>query len=339
MAKKMAKKIGVVVAGLGRIGALHAEVFFNKVEGARLVAVMDIIEELAKSVAETYRVKAYTDYDKLLKDPEVDAVVICTPTWLHKDMIIKALEAGKHVFTEKPMTVTSAEADEVIAKLRKSGMKLQVGYMRRFDYAYSRAKKRIEEGEIGKPLTYIALARDPTAPPGWAADPSKSGGIFLDMLSHDFDMARFLMGSEVKKVHVEGGAYIWDEIKKKGDLDVVNINFEFENGALGFIHGTRKNTFGYYLRTEVYGTKGTIFVGAIADPIYSIGTEKGVVYYGYRWFMKRFYDAYVEEDKSFIKAILEDSQPVVNEDDGKKAVEIAEACWRSFKEKKPVALS
>lgn len=334
----MPKTIGIGVAGLGRIGILHAEVFFGKVEGARLVAVMDVIEDLAKKIAGKFGVKAYTDYQKMLADPEVDAVVICTPTWLHKDMIVQAAEAGKHIFTEKPMTVTVKEAEEVLAKVSKAGVKLQVGYMRRFDYAFSQAKKAIEEGKIGKPLVFIGLARDPSAPPGWAADPTKSGGIFLDMLSHDFDMARWLMGGEVKKVYVSGGAYLWDEIREKGDLDVVNINFEFDTGALGFIHGTRKNTFGYYLRTEVYGSEGTVFVGAAADPMYYLGTSEGLTYGGYQWFMKRFYDAYVEEDNHFIKCILEDKEPLVSGEDGKKAVEIAEACWRSVKEGRPVVL-
>ncbi len=336
MVGSLPKKLSVGVAGLGRIGRLHAEVFFSKVENACLVAVMDVIEDLAKGVASIYGVKAYTDYQKMLADDEVEAVVICTPTWLHKDMIIQAAEAGKHVFTEKPMTVTVKEADEVLSKVSKAGVKLQVGYMRRFDYAFSQAKKAIEEGSIGKPLVFIGLARDPSAPPGWAADPKKSGGIFLDMLSHDFDMARWLMGSEVKRVYVNGGAYLWDEIKEKGDLDVVNINFEFENGALGFIHGTRKNTFGYYLRTEVYGSEGTVFVGAAADPMYSIGTKDGMTYGGYQWFMKRFYDAYVEEDRHFAEVVLEDKEPLISGIDGKRAVEIAEACWKSVKEKKPV---
>ena len=182
----------------------------------------------------------------------------------------------------------------------------------------------------------MTIARDPAPPPGWAADPSKSGGIFLDMLSHDFDMARWLMSAEVTSVFVRGGAYLYDEIREKGDLDVVTISFEFSSGALGLIHGTRKSTFGYDLRTEVYGSEGTVFVGSAADNMFSLGTKEGIRYGGLHWFMKRFYDAYVEEDAHFIKCILEDKEPLVTGIDGKKVVEIAEAAWRSVREGRPV---
>lgn len=330
------RNVGVGVAGLGRIGRLHAEIFSYNVKGANLVAVMDVVEDLARSVADKLNVKWYVDYSKLLKDPNVEAVVIATPTFLHKDMIIQALEAGKHVFSEKPLTTTVEEAKEVVRCVEKAGVKLQVGYMRRFDYAYRDAKERISKGEIGRPLLFLGIARDPGAPPGWAADPSKSGGIFLDMLSHDFDMARWLIGSEVTQVHVIGGAFLYDEIMEKGDLDVVSINFKFENKCLGMIHGSRKSVFGYDLRTEVMGSDGTIYVGAIYDPFMALGTKTGVRYGGIQWFQKRFYDAYVEEDNWFIRSIIEDKRPLVTEIDGLRVVQIAEACWRSFKEGRPV---
>ena len=337
------KKVGIIVVGLGRIGRLHAEVFRTKVENAKLIAVVDVNENVARSVAESLGVKYYTDYEKALKDPEVNAVCICTPTFLHKDMVIAAAEEGKHIFCEKPLTVTSDEAKECINKARKAGVKLQVAYMRRFDYAYKQAKEKIEKGEIGEPIIFISIARDPAPPPGWAADPSKSGGIFLDMLSHDFDMARYLIASEVKEVFVQGGNYLkgpgYDELKQKGDLDVVSIQFKFENGVLGYIHGSRKSAFGYDLRTEVLGTEGTVYVGCTADTMFSIGTKAGLTYYGIAWFMKRFYDAYVEEDKHFINCIIEDKEPMVSGIDGLRAVQIAEACWKSYREGKPVEVA
>lgn len=333
------RRIGLGVVGLGRIGVLHAEVIATMVEGAKLIAVTDVVEDLAKKVAERLNVKYYTDYEKMLRDPEIDAVIICTPTFLHKDMCILAAEHGKHIFCEKPLTVTSEEANEVLDKVKKAGVKLQVGYMRRFDSAFSQAKSRIEKGEIGRPLVFVGIARDPAPPPGWAADPKLSGGIFLDMLSHDFDMARWLMGNEVDLVFVKGGAMIYDEIKAKGDLDVVNISFTFKNGALGIIHGSRKSAFGYDLRTEVLGTEGTVYVGSSFDPSFSIGTSTGLIFGGIQWFFKRFYDAYVEEDKHFVKCILEDKEPLVTGIDGLKAVQIAEACWKSYKEGKPVRVS
>ncbi len=325
------RKVGIGVVGLGRIGKLHAEVFHAKIERARLVAVCDAYEELARKVGESMGVKWYKDYESMLKDPEIDAVVICTPTFLHADMVIQALENDKDVFCEKPLTVTSTEAKEVFKKTQESGKIVQVGYMRRFDSAFSQAKERIVKGTIGRPLIFIGIARDPAPPPGWAADPKLSGGIFLDMLSHDFDMARWLMDSEVAKVYVRGGSYIYKEVGEKGDLDVVAINFEFKSGALGIIHGSRKSAFGYDLRTEVMGTEGTVYVGCSHDPLFSVGTSEGLTFYGIQWFFKRFYDAYVEEDKHFVECVIKNHRPLVTVLDGLRAVQIAEACWKSLK--------
>ena len=323
-------KIGIGVVGLGRIGRLHAEIIKYKVENAELVAVSDVVEELAKSVGEKLKVKWYTDYDKMLRDEKVDAVVISVPTFLHKDMIIKAVEQGKHVFVEKPMTVTVDEAKEVVKAVRKYNVKVQVGFNRRFDYAYRNAKKYIEEGKLGKPIAYIAVARDPGAPPSWAADPKKSGGIFLDMLSHDFDMARYLLNAEIVEVYVVGGNYIYDELKAKGDLDAVSIAFKFSNGAQGLIHGTRRFPYGYELRTEVYGSEGVVYIGSNTDNMLALGTKQGLTYFGAPWFEKRFYDAYVEELKAFVNSIIEDKEPPVTVIDGLRTVQIAEACWESY---------
>jgi len=331
------KKLGFAVVGLGRIGRLHAEILRFKIENAKLVAVVDVVEDLARSVAEKLGVKYYTDLDKALMDSEVDAVVIATPTFLHRDMIIQSAKAGKHVFVEKPMTVTSSEARDVINAVSAAKVKLMVGYMRRFDYSYRKAKEAVERGEIGRVISFISIARDPGPPPGWAAEPSKSGGIFLDQLSHDFDIARWIVG-EVSEVYVIGGNYLYEEIKQRGDLDVVSILFRFENGAQGFIQGTRRSVFGYDLRTEIYGEKGTIYVGSNVDNLYAHGREMGVVYHGIPWFEKRFLDAYVEELKSFVDAVLSDRDPPITAVDGLRVIQIAEACWRSVKEGRPVTV-
>lgn len=330
--------VGVAVVGLGRIGRLHAEVLKYRVRGARLVAVCDVVKGVAESLGRELGVKQYLDYGGLLKDPEVDAVVISTPTFLHREMVVRAAEAGKHVFVEKPLTVTSSEAGEVLSAVRRYGVRLQVGYNRRFDYAYRRAKSLIDEGGLGRPVAFIGVARDPGAPPGWAADPKLSGGIFLDMLSHDFDMARWLMGSEVSEVYVVGGNYIFDELRVKGDLDVVTVSFKLSSGAHGVIHGARKFPYGYELRTEVYGTEGVVYVGGNADRMVSVGTRDGLKYFGMPWFERRFYDAYVEELNEFVRAVTEDREPLVTAIDGLKAVQVAEACWRSVREGRPVSL-
>ncbi len=328
-------RLGVAVAGLGRIGRLHAEVIKAWVKEAELVAVVDVVESLARSVGESFGVRWYTDFGKALRDPRVDAVVIATPTFLHKGMIVEAAEAGKHVFVEKPLTVTVEEALEVRRAVEAHGVKLQVGYNRRFDHAYRRAKEDVEGGVVGRPLAYLAVARDPGAPPGWVADPKLSGGIFLDQLSHDFDMGRWLMSDEVAEVYVVGGAYMHESVREKGDLDVVSIVFRFSRGAQGFVHGTRKFPYGYELRTEVFGDEGVVYVGTNRDELYARGTKEGLTYFGAPWFVKRFYDAYIAELTSFVKAVLEDREPECTVVDGLRAVEIAEACWRSVREGRP----
>jgi len=298
--------------------------------------VQDIVEGIARSMGEKLGVKYYVDYGRLLRDSEVDAVIIATPTFLHRDMVIEAAEAGKHVFVEKPLAVRVKESLDILSYVRKRGVKLQVGYMRRFDAAYRRARQVIEEGGIGKPTMFVSIARDPAPPPGWGSDPSKSGGIFLDMLSHDFDLARWLVGSEISEVYVVGGNYIYEELRKTGDLDVVSILFKFMNGAQGFIHGARRCAFGYDLRTEVYGSEGVVYIGSYEDNMFAHGDSRGITKKGVAWFERRFYEAYVEELKSFVKAVLDDKEPEVTVLDGLRAVEIAEACWRSFRERKPV---
>ncbi len=331
----MSKPLGVAVVGLGRIGRLHAELLRFRIERAKLVAVVDVIEDLAKSTAERLGVKYYTDLDKALRDEEINAVVIATPTFLHKDMIIQSAKAGKHIFVEKPMTVTSSEAREVINVINQTKVKLMVGYMRRFDSGYRRAKELVEKGAIGRVISFISIARDPGPPPGWAADPSKSGGIFLDQLSHDFDIARWIVG-EISEVYVVGGNYMFEEIKKLGDLDAVSILFKFVNGAQGYIQGTRKCAFGYDLRTEIYGEKGTIYVGSHIDNLYAQGTEQGITFYGIPWFEKRFFDAYIAELQAFVDSVIQDKEPPITAIDGLKVTLIAEACWRSYREGKPV---
>ena len=334
----MGRVVGVGVVGLGRIGVVHAEIFASKVEGSKLVAVCSRSESKAKSVASQFGANWYTNYEDMLKDKDVEAVAICTPTFLHADMIIKALEAGKHVFVEKPLTVTVADAERVVKAASKASVICQVGYMRRFEYSYSEAKKAIDEGKIGRPVFISAISRDPAPPPGWVADPKLSGGIFLDLMSHDFDAVRWLMGSEVTEVYAYGEAYIYDEVRAKGDIDVATVFLKFANGGVGIVHGTRKSVYGYDIRTEVYGTDGTLFIGSSLDPMFALGSPQGITYRGHPWFQKRFYDAYVAEDKHFIECILEGKKPLVGVIDGLRAVQIAEAAWKSIKEGKPVKI-
>ncbi|MCX8162184.1 MAG: Gfo/Idh/MocA family oxidoreductase [Candidatus Bathyarchaeota archaeon] len=324
------------VIGLGRIGRLHCETLRSRVDKAELAAVCDVSEDLARSMGEKLRVAWYSVYSKVLVDPNIDAVIVATPTFTHKNIVLEALKEGKHVFVEKPLTPSSDEAREIVSAVGKRDLKVMVGYQRRFDYAYRDAKRRIEEGAIGRPVCLVDIARDPQPPSGWAADPRLSGGIFADMLTHDFDMARWLLDLEVSKVYVSGGSFFYNDLRIFGDVDFVNVMLEFEGGVQGFIQGCRRSVYGYDLRTEILGTDGTISIGCSFDHSLYYGTSDGVKFRGAPWFERRFYEAYIEELKSFTEAVLTDSTPQVTVEDGYKALCIADACWRSFREGKAI---
>lgn len=328
--------LSVAVAGLGRIGRLHAQILASLTTRSRLAAVMDVLEPLARELGERLGVPWYTDYARMLEDKSIDAVVIASPTFLHHELITQALEAGVHVMVEKPLTPTLEEARDVVERVRARGLKLQVGYMRRFDHAFKRAREAIGRGDIGKPLSFIAIARDPTPPTGWAVDPARSGGIFLDMLSHDTDMARWLMGREPTRVYARGAAVMVEHIRSSGDLDFAEIIMDFEEGGYGYIQGVRRNASGYDLRVEVYGTEGTVYVDNSIDNTSAVATSTGIVFQGVSWFDKRFLHAYVEELEALARAVEEDTRTPVDEVDGYRAVAIGEACWRSLRQSKPV---
>ena len=229
------------------------------------------------------------------------------------------------------------DATEICQLVKKHDVNFLVGYMRRFDKYYMKAKEKIISGKIGAPLIFKSTARDPSLPAGWTSNPELSGGIFPDMLSHDFDCASWLMGEEITKVISSGGAWIFDHAKKSGDLDTVGVLLEFEKG-IGIIEGCRKCTYGYDLRTEIVGTEGTIMVGSPVDPNFSLGREGGITPMQAGWFWDRFKEAFLNEEKHFVDCVNKDSEPAVNEKDGKMALRISLASKKSYEMGKPIAL-
>jgi inositol 2-dehydrogenase len=330
--------IKVCVVGMGRAGKIHAENFLNKIEGAKLVGVVDPIESIAKQSSQKLGVPYWLDSKAAIKAKAFDALVICTPSNTHSRLIVEAAGTGKHILCEKPLALSLTEAEEALKSVKSEGIKLQVGYVRRFDKYYSEAKQRIDEGEIGNPLIFKNTARDPFLPSGWIADPSLSGGIFLDMLSHDFDLARWLMGKEIKEVEARGGAWFYEEAKEKGDQDLVGIMLVFEKEGIGIVEGCRKCAYGYDLRTEVVGSEGALMVGSPYDLNFSIGKREGITPRKAQWFWERFEEAFLLEDKHFIECISKDKEPLVSGLAGKKALEIALAARQSLKEGKPINL-
>ncbi len=330
------KVIRCIVIGLGRIGRIHAENLRYRISGAELVAVIDVVENIAKMVGESLKVKWYVDYIEALEREKPDAAIVATPTYLHRDNIVEAAKRGVHIFTEKPLAPTLSGSIEIVSVVKKYGVKFQIGFQRRYDPIYRKAKKIIDDGGIGRPIAFTAIVRDPEPPPQWARDPKKSGGMFADQLSHDFDIARYLLNDEISEVYVIGDSYMYEDMKAFGDPDAAAIIFKTLRGLHGVIHATRRFPYGYELRNEVYGTDGVIYIGTNRDENLAYGSKQGLIYYGAPWFIKRWDEAYLEELKEFINSIIEDKESSPTIVDGLRVSQIAEACWQSYREKRPV---
>ena len=251
----MTEKVTIGIIGAGRIGRLHAENLAFRVPGAQVLAVSDIVPEVAQRCAAACGIpRALEDYRRILDDPAVEAVAICSSTDSHAQIIEEAAAAGKHIFCEKPIDFDLARIDRALAAVERAGVLLQVGFNRRFDPSFRRVRELVAAGAVGQPHLVRITSRDPAPPP--IAYIQVSGGIFLDMTIHDFDMARFLIGSEVREVFAVGEVLVDPAIGAAGDLDTVLVTLRFENGALGMIDNSRRAVYGYDLRVEVFGSGG-----------------------------------------------------------------------------------
>ena len=328
-------KIGI--AGAGRIGQIHLENLFTRIPEAQTVAVADVDETKAQNLAAKYSaIKWYQNFNKMLDKEDLDAVLICTGTNVHKDMIISAAKKGKHIFCEKPITLTLKETDEALSAVKQGGVLMQVGFKRRFDPALSSAKKEIDEGSIGKPLVFKAISRDPEGPP--LEYVRVSGGLFVDSSIHDIDLARWFMGSEVEKVYAEGRTLIYPEYEKLGDVDVAFTTLSFENGSMGSIENSRRSGYGYDNRVEIIGSKGTLQVGYLRHRRFLVLNKLGVGHDVVPSWQERFEEAFVNEMKHFVHCIIKSETPLVTGIDAKRAFEIALAATKSCREGVAVTL-
>lgn len=328
----MKETIKCAVLGLGRLGYWHAENLATKVQGAELVKVIDPLTGRAEQVAKELGVKNWSQNpNEAFMDEEIDAVVIVTPTSTHAEMIKKAANHKKHVFVEKPLTQNLEEADEVIQTLDESGTFCQVGFMRRFDPAYVEAKKRIVAGDIGKPLYFKGVSRDGNVP---HEDFIKhSGGIFLDVAIHDYDIARFLMEDEVDSIQCTGNILLESNsfMKKYDDVDQGLSTIRFKSGTAGDIETMRVAPYdGYDIRGEVIGTEGAIQIGSMRQQDIRIFSNNKSGYDLVADFPTRFANAYLLEIVHFIDSLRKDEEPSSTARDGKKALEIAYAGTKSF---------
>jgi scyllo-inositol 2-dehydrogenase (NAD+) len=325
----MAKEIRCAVLGLGRLGLYHTQNLKEKVKGAHLVSVADPLEGRAKQVATELGVEKWTkDPDEVFQDPDIEAVIIVTPTSTHAEMIKKAAQNGKHIFVEKPLTQTLEEADQVIQSVNENNVICQVGFMRRFDPAYYDAKKRIEAGEIGKPIYFKGITRDSGSPP--AEFIKNSGGIFLDCSIHDYDIARYLMGAEITSVSGHGRILINHFMEEFKDVDQGISYIEFDSGAAGDVEASRNSPYGHDIRTEIIGTEGSLFIGTLRNQNVTVLNSKGSNYEIIPDFQTRFNDAYRLELEKFIQYVQENEKPRVTALDSKINMQIALAVTQSF---------
>jgi myo-inositol 2-dehydrogenase/D-chiro-inositol 1-dehydrogenase len=328
------KPVTFGIIGAGRIGKLHADNLLSRVDGARLKAITDpFLDEdwvASRNIPLTGK-----DHRILLEDPEIDAILICSPSAEHAPQMIECAEARKHIFCEKPIALDPEIIRNALAEVDKSGVKLQVGFNRRFDPNFAAVQQQVASGALGDPHIIRITSRDPAPPP--AEYVAGSGGMFLDMTIHDFDMARFLSGSEVTEVHAYGAVLVDPEIGKAGDIDTAVISLKFANGALGIIENSRKAVYGYDQRVEVFGAKGTAMADNNTPTSMIVLNESGTIrdkplYF----FLERYKTAFVTEMQSFVDAIREDKPTLVSGKDGLVPVLIAMATKESLKTGKPV---
>ena len=331
-------KINVGVIGAGRIGTLHIEHLAQNIPDAELVAICSLDRGRVDTLAAQFNLpKVTNDYTTILADAQIDAVLICSSTDTHVQISQEAAEAGKHIFCEKPIAFDLAQIDETLAIVKKTGVKFQVGFNRRFDASFRRIREAVAAGEIGEPHILRITSRDPGPPP--IEYVKVSGGIFLDMTIHDFDMARYLIGDEVTEVYATGGVRVDPSIGEAGDIDTAVITLKFRNGVIGTIDNSREAVYGYDQRVEVFGSKGMVTAAnPLTDTVTfsdSAGTRAAAPPY---FFIERYKPAFLAELQAFLTCIREDTAPLVTGEDGRVPVVMGFAAMQSLRENRPVRL-
>ena len=324
--------------GAGRIGQVHATTLAFRVPEATLLAVTDLDRAAAESLARRCRVPAVVaNAEEIFAKPDIEAVLICSSTDTHADLIVRAARAGKHIFCEKPIDHDLTRIDAALGAVQKAGVKLQIGFNRRFDSNFARVRQAVASGEIGAPHLLHIVSRDPAPPP--PAYVKRSGGLFLDMTIHDFDMARFLIGDEVEQVYTEAGVMIDPAIGEAGDLDTALVVLRFRHGVIGTIDNSRQAVYGYDQRVEVLGSRGSIATEnryphqAVVSDAAAVRRDLPL-----NFFMDRYQESFVAELAAFVEAVLEDKPPPVTGPDGRIPVVMALAARRSYDQRRPVRL-
>lgn len=328
--------VNFAVLGAGRIGQVHARAIAS-VPGAQLVAIAEPFESAAEAACKAFGVDIRT-IDECAASDDIDAVVICTPTDTHADLIEKFVRAGKKVFCEKPVDLDVSRVKEALAVVEQENGTLMVGFQRRFDPDFMALKAAIDAGHIGEVEMITLTSRDPGPPPyGYI---KSSGGIFKDMTIHDFDVARWLLGEEVTTVQASATVLTDPEIGKLGDFDSVNVILTTASGKQCTITNTRRATYGYDQRIEVHGSKGSVAAENHRESNIEIANEQGYLRPPLlNFFMTRYVSAYANEIAAFVDAVATGSTPPTTGNDGLKALELAAAALESATTGKAVTLS
>lgn len=334
----MGQTVTIGIIGAGRIGRLHAENIIKNFPYIKVKAIADVYADKVKAWAAGLGIEhVYADYKKILTDSEIEAVIICSSTNTHSPITIEAAAAGKHIFCEKPIDYDVKRIHQALDAVKQAGVKFQVGFNRRFDHNFRKVKELIESGAIGELQIVKVISRDP-APPS-AEYVKVSGGMFLDMTIHDFDMVRYLSGSEVTEVYTNASVLVDKAIGEAGDVDTALISLKFKNGAIGMIDNCRQAVYGYDQRVEILGTKGGITVSNDTPTTVVLSTENAVTADKPKYFfLERYMDSFTVEMKEFFQSIINNTDTAVSGIDGLKPVLIGLAAKKSYEEKKPVML-
>ena len=335
----MRKRLNIGLIGMGRLGGVYARYLLGSISDAALVAVCDSNEKALNIFADEYEIpKRFIEHGTLLADKEIDAVVIVTPTSTHKEIVVEATRHDKGIFCEKPLALSLDDCAEMKAAVEKKGAFCHFGLMRRFDSGYSAAKRKIEEGAIGKPIVIKCSSRDPYRPSLEFLDPKHSGGMFVDCGIHDIDLARWFMG-EIKSVYSIGGTLAYPEMDEIGDVDNSITTLEFKSGCLGVIDMSRSGVYGYDIQTEILGTEGTLRIGYLRETPLVVLKKNQVSHDTVPYFMERFGQAYRAQLQHFVDQFRAGKAPTITCDDGLAALRVCFAATQSWKEKRPIEVS
>jgi len=334
------KKLGMGVIGVGRLGQHHAEHLRRAIPAARLIAVADADGARAKQVAAELEIEHhYTNWEALLERKDIDAVVVAAPSRFHAPVTRAAAAAGKHIFCEKPPALSMEEAESAASAVARAGVQFQIGFMRRYDPPYAKAKDMIAAGDIGDPVLIKCIGRDRQPPPVTFFQNGINGTLFLDAMIHEFDLARWLMSDEVVEVQSFGSVLSCPELAEFRDVDSAVVNLRFRRGGIGNAECHRKSNYGYDIRTEIIGSKGAIQIGYLQQTAQLVLTSTGASHDIVDHWTVRFADAYRNEVQDFVDCVLAGKPTRVTAQDALHALAISVAAERSHHESRSVALA